>query len=169
MLTGCGKDETQSAIPVSTPDPQATKAAATGPALSEKLTFGQLALDSAVKRVRSPQGPVYLHFTYTDQNGNVYKCELPEAMSKGSYLPDEWIRIFGAYRLPQVVKTKAPPANPLSKSVSDFPFISPRPASETSDSSGSSPGSMEPAPPPPPAPAGSPGSTAGGRTMPDYD
>ncbi len=130
VLAGCGSKETEI---TSAPPPQAApNVPAAGPALSEKLTFDQLALDSSVKRVQSKQGPTYLHFSYTDSTGKVYKCELPEAQSKGSYLRDEWLRIFGIYRLPTVIKTKAPPANPLAKGVGDFPFISPRPGATSS-------------------------------------
>ena len=130
FVAGCGNKETAM---TSAPPPQAApNVPAAGPALSEKLTFDQLALDSPVKKVQSKQGPTYLHFSYTDSTGKVYKCELPEAQSKGSYLRDEWLRIFGIYRLPTVIKTKAPPTNPLAKGVGDFPFISPRPGATSS-------------------------------------
>jgi hypothetical protein len=107
---------------------------------------------------------VFLHFSYTDSEGKVYKCVLPEAMSKQSNLPDEWLRIFSIYRLPTVVKRKAPPPNPLAKSVGDFPFISPRPsstASSTTQPNQPGPESPPAAPAPTPVEPNAPG--RGGR------
>lgn len=168
VLTGCGNDQADTSA-TATPPPQAeANVPASGPALSDKLTFDQLAFDSPVKKVRTKQGVVYLHFSYTDRTGKVYKCELPEAQSKGSNLRDEWLAVFNAYRLPTVIKTKAPPANPLAKSVNDFPFISPRPGAAKSSSDEAQPAPEAP-PPPPPAPAPSAPSALSGRPPGDID
>lgn len=164
-IGGCGNSQVESSGAGTPPPPPQAKTAAAGPAVSQPLAFDQVALESDVKRVTSKQGPVYLHFSYCDQDGRVYKCVMPEAMSKESRLPDEWLRVFAIYRLPEVVKKKAAPKNPLEKSVTDFPFISPRPSStaQTSTQPGGQPGPMEtpPAPPAPTAPANAPHS--GGR------
>ena len=130
LLGGCGNsqvDTSSEPMPSTTSAPQ-TKTAAAGPAISVKLKFEQLALDSAVKRVPNKDGLVYLHFSYTDKDSNVYNCELPAAMSEGEYTADEWLATFGAYKLPQIVKHKV--VKKKEKGLNDFPFISPKPKAE---------------------------------------
>jgi hypothetical protein len=167
ILSGCGNDQVDSSATMTPPPQAAPNVPASGPALSDKLSFDQLAFDSSVKRVETKQGVVYLHFSYTDRTGKVYKCELPEAQSKGSFLRDEWLAVFNAYRLPTVIKTKAPPTNPLSKGVTDFPFISPRPGAASSSSDEAQP--MPEATPAPPAPTPSAPSVFKGRPPGDID
>lgn len=162
-ITGCGRGNVNSPTSALGATASAPKAAAAGPAITEKLGFDQLALDSTVKRVKSKQGPTYLQFSYTDRDGKVYKCVLPEAMAEGSYLPDEWIRTFNLYRLPKVIKQKAPPKNPLV-GVSDFPFISPRPVPEQTPAEQPAAQQPEmPAPPMPSAPSATPYPSGRGR------
>lgn len=145
LLAGCGNNQIDSSAS-SAPPPGGSevRVAASGPAISEKLTFEQLALDSPVSRVQSKDGPPFLHFSYTNRDGKVYKCELPEAMSKGSYSPEEWYRTFNVYRLPQVIKQKPMPKKDGQGEVADFPFISPKPMTEPAVGDGQTP-SSEPA------------------------
>ena len=127
LLGGCGNSQvdTSSAPMPSNTNTQVMKTAAAGPAISTKLKFVQLALDSPVKSVKNKNGLVYLHFRYTDKDNNVYNCELPAAMSEGEYTADEWLATFGAYKLPQIVKHKV--VKKKEKGLNDFPFISPKP------------------------------------------
>lgn len=126
MLGGCGNSQMDSASapPPSSAAPAVTKTAASGPAISTKLKFAQLALDSPVKQAKNKNGLVFLSFRYTDKEGNVYNCELPAAMSEGEYTADEWLSTFAAYRLPKIVKHKVIKKKP--NGLNDFPFISPK-------------------------------------------
>ena len=54
VLAGCWQKEADISCP-SPPSTRGQNVAATGPAISEKLTFDQLALDSAVKRVQGAE------------------------------------------------------------------------------------------------------------------
>lgn len=168
-LPGCGNKEGAS-TPAAVPQPAPPSASAVGPAISEKLTFDQLALESPVKRVQSATGPVYLEFSYVDRDGTIYRCRLPEQMTKESSTPEDWIRLFNLYKLPKAVGKKAAPTQPLVKSVEDFPFISPRPAKPAEQPQTSASETPPPAPapiqaPPPPPQAGQPT----GRGEIDYD
>lgn len=155
VLAGCGKSQQESTAPPPSSPGTTAKLPAVGPAISAKLTFDQLALESPVKRVKTKNGLVFLHFEYADNDGNVYKCELPEAMSKGEYTPEEWIRIFNLYKRPQVIAQKKKPSRQGSRAISDFPFISPRP--QTVETSPSKPATSQspqlPTLPPPPMPS----------------
>jgi hypothetical protein len=128
FITGCGNNEANT--PAVVPPSETThtpKVAASGPAVSEPVEFNQLALESPVKKF-TKQGIVYLRFRYADRDGNVYECELPEEMSKGSYTIDEWTRTFNVFRLPKVVaKKKIAPKKDKQTELRDFPFISPKP------------------------------------------
>lgn len=124
LMAGCGNNQADTSAPAPAPAPEA-KSAASGPAISTKLKFSQLALDSPVKRVTNKEGLVYFYFKYTDKDNNVYNCELPEAMSEGEYTADEWLATFAQYKLPQVVKHKAVKKS-KTKGLNDFPFISPK-------------------------------------------
>ncbi len=130
-MSGCGNQsaETSATPTVSPMSAPAAKVAASGPAISDKLPFNQLALDTPAKSVNK-QGLVFLEFTYTNNDGNVYKCVLPQAMSEGTNTIDDWYRTFAIYRLPTVIKQKKIKTGPGQ--INDFPFISPRPqAAET--------------------------------------
>ncbi len=149
-LAGCGKSQVEisGSVSNSTPTP---KIPATGPAISSNLTFDQLAFESPVKRVKTKNGLVFLEFAYADNDGKVYQCQLPEAMSKGEYPPEEWIRIFNLYRLPQVIAHKRV-VKKGSQAIGDFPFISPRPQQVQQPSqpaTTSQPTQVPPLPPPP--------------------
>ncbi|MHB9035902.1 MAG: hypothetical protein ACYC64_04495 [Armatimonadota bacterium] len=149
LLTGCGNNssDTGTAYTPSTSAPT-PKVPAAGPAISDKLKFDQLALESPVKTVTSKDGLVFLEFQYADRDGKVYKCKLPKAMSIGEFPPDQWVRTFNIYKLPEVIKQK----NVVDKNgqpVNDFPFIAPKPRTVPSqDSTSGTPA----APPMPPAP-----------------
>jgi len=125
LIAGCGNNQTSS-LPTPSATSSTPKVAATGPAISSTLTFDQLALESPAKKVRGKNSLVFVNFSYADNDGKIYKCELPEAMSKGSYSPEEWVRTFNVYRRPEVIGQK----KRVKKGpgvVGDFPFISPRP------------------------------------------
>ena len=127
LVTGCGNNQSNATMPPPGATGSTPKVAATGPAISTTLTFDQLALESAVKKVKNKNGLVFLSFSYADNDGKIYKCELPGAMSKGTYSPEEWVRTFNIYRLPQVIGQKKRGKKGGPEVIGDFPFISPRP------------------------------------------
>ncbi|MDH7601894.1 MAG: hypothetical protein QHI38_07075 [Armatimonadota bacterium] len=156
-LVGCGKSEPVSSV-TSSSSTSTPKIPATGPAISSNLKFDQLAFESPVKRIKKKNGLVFLEFAYADNDGKVYKCELPEAMSKGEYPPDEWIRIFNLYRRPEVIAQKKV-TKKSSQAIGDFPFISPRPQEEqkpTQPTTTSQPAQIPSLPPPPMPPTTQP-------------
>jgi len=126
LLGGCGKGGAGASAYTPTPTSATPKMPAAGTAVSSPLTFDQVALESPVKRAANKNGLIFLQFSYADRDGKIYKCELPDAMSKGSFPYDEWIRTFNIYRLPKVIGqkkvTKKGPAV-----IGDLPLISPRP------------------------------------------
>ena len=171
LMSGCSSGQVDtSASPPPMSSSSTPKVAASGPAISASLTFDQLALETPARRVTNKNGLVFRHFSYADRDGNVYKCELPEAMSKGSYPYDEWIRTFSVYKLPQIVaKKKATKKGP--QSVGGFPFIAPRPQkaeapNQTQPQPQAAPAGMPSLAPMPAAPApagGVPGRSRYGR------
>lgn len=136
---------------------QAPKVAASGPAVTEPLKFDQLALESPVTRYTEKSGQVFLRFTYADREGRIYKCELPEAMSEGSYTIDEWIRTFNFYKLPKVIGQKKVVKKGPAR-IGDFPFISPKPVEQPKPATVTPTPQSSPPPITPPLP-GSPGSS----------
>lgn len=154
FITGCGNNEanTPAVVPPSETT-QTPKVAASGPAISEPVEFNQLALESPVKKF-TKQGVVYLRFRYADRDGNIYECELPEEMSKGSYTIDEWTRTFNVFRLPKVVaKKKIATKNDKQTELRDFPFISPKPQKSQQRPPAQQQPAVEPMPIPMPTPA----------------
>lgn len=126
FLTGCGKsgtDATMGAIPTGAPA-SAPHTAASGPAVNDKLSLDQLRLDSPITTETDKNGLKFLHFKFTDNEGKVYECKLPEAMSKGQYTAPEWLSTFNVYKLPKVLAQKH--VN-KTEDLNDFPFISPKP------------------------------------------
>ena len=160
LMSGCSSSRVDTAPPPPVSSSSKAKVAASGPAISTSLTFDQLALGSPVQRVTNKNGLVFLHFSYANRDGNVYKCELPQAMSKGSYPYDEWIRTFSIYKLPQVVAKKSV-TKKGHQTVGGFPFIAPRPqrveAPKQPQGPGAAPAGMPTLPPmPTPPPASQP-------------
>jgi len=153
FMAGCGNSGTEIAstgLPTSTP---ASHTAASGPAITDKVLFDQLTLESPPKQSRDKNGLVFVRFKYADSDGKVYECVLPQAMSEGQYTLSEWSGTFNAYRLPKVIAQKK-----VSKreTFGDFPFISPKPqqqppATPQPDSSAPIPGLQPPPPTAPPA------------------
>jgi len=135
LVGGCSNSQSTTSLGALPPRP-APKTAASGPAISDKLSIDQLALESKIERVTHKTGVVYLHFNYADRDGKVYKCELPQAMAQGQYSPQEWNRTFNIYRLPKVIKQKKMPEGPDKKRVVDYPFISPNPQAVQSERRG---------------------------------
>ena len=161
IMSGCGNSATDTAAPVSTgPTPQ-THTAASGPAISDKLSFDQLTLESPAETEKDKNGLTFLRFKYADNDGKVYECVLPKAMSEGQYTLAEWSSTFSAYRLPKVVAVKKVSSK---VNIGDYPFISPKPRQQqtNTDSNGQQLPSPDsgPAGSPPPAP-GVPGVGAG--------
>ena len=160
FLTGCGSStEETSGAPMPSAQGRTAKMPASGPAISDKLSFDQLTLDSSVTKVTDKNGLVYLMFAYTDMDGKVYKCKMPQAMGQGAYPPQEWLRTFTVYRLPDVIKQKRI-VKKRGENVNDFPFIAPRGLPSVSSQPASAPpaaqASRMPALPPLPAPAARP-------------
>lgn len=126
LLGGCSSSTDTSAIPPPTVPAASAPQSASEPAVVEKLSFNQLKLDSTVKHITKNGSAKYLSFVYTDNDGKVYKCEMPEAMSQGTYDPNEWVRTFNIYRLPTVIKQRKVVKRTDSQNVEGFPFISPK-------------------------------------------
>lgn len=125
FATGCGNSGTTSApTPTSTPT---VHTAASGTAITDKLFFSQLTLESTPVAKPDKNGLVFLHFKYADNDGKVYECVLPKAQSEGQYTLAEWSSTFAAYRLPKVFAVKKVKGN---VDLGDYPFISPRPAQQ---------------------------------------
>jgi len=152
FITGCSNNEADtSAVVPPSGTTQTPKVAASGPALSEPVEFNQLALESPVKKF-TKKGVVYLRFRYADRDGNIYECELPEEMSKGSYTIDEWRRTFNLFRLPKVVaKKKNTTKKDKHTDLRDFPFISPKPQNTQQQFPARQQPAVEPMPIPTPA------------------
>lgn len=129
LLGGCAnKDIPESAPYAPSGMRPGVKLPTVGPATSAKLTFDKLTLDSPPKLLQDKHGLRFYQFAYTDKDGKVYKCQLPEAMAQGAYSSDEWVRTFNIYRLPEVIKQKKVARNTgRIEEVIDFPFISPKP------------------------------------------
>lgn len=142
VMSGCGNSSSDTAAaPVSAPTPQ-THTAASGPAISDKLSFDQLTLESPAKPENDKNGLVFLRFKYADSDGKVYECVLPKAMSEGQYTLAGWSSTFAAYRLPKVVAVKK-----MNKTVDigDYPFISPKPKQQSAtDQQGGAPSQAAP-------------------------
>lgn len=108
------------AVPSTSPAPHT---AASGQAITDKLAFDQLTLESPAKPALDKHGLTFLHFKYADNDGKVYECVMPKAMSEGQYTLSEWSSTFNAYRLPKVLAQK----KVTKQDLGDFPFISPKP------------------------------------------
>lgn len=124
IIAGCGNNAAGTgapAAPSSTPTPHTS---ASGQAITDKVSFNQLTLESPAKTVTDKHGLVFLQFKYADSDGKVYECKLPNAMSKGQYTLSEWSSTFNAYRLPKVLAQKK---IAHKEDLGDFPFISPKP------------------------------------------
>lgn len=161
VLGGCssGGDDMSSSMPAG-PTP-VVKRPAMGPAIIDKLKFDQLALDSPVSKI-SKNGIGYLVFKYTDMQGNIRTCEMPESHSQGEKLPGEWISTFNTYKKAEAVVVKKREVKQTDQGVVDFPFISPKPV-RVEPTKQDTPTS-EPMMPPPPGP--SPSSGTGAPMMP---
>ncbi|MCE5314775.1 MAG: hypothetical protein ABFD49_03360 [Armatimonadota bacterium] len=136
LFSGCGNNSSDTGSATAPPPPSASapKVAAAGPAISEKLSFDQLALESPVKTVTDKNGLTFMEFQYAGRDGKVYKCRLPKAMSEGQYEPDQWVRTFNIYKLPKVIKQKKI-IKKNGQEVNDFPFIAPKPQQESTGAS----------------------------------
>lgn len=115
-------------------------------------------------RVKKQGGITFLRFKYADTDGSIYKCEMPEAMSKGSYSIEEWARTFRIYRLPQVVGHKKVVKKKGPAQFGDFPFISPKPRPVRQ--APAQPTQPEAVPATPPLPGGTSSSTPSPGAMP---
>lgn len=151
FMAGCGNSGTDSASTGSPTAAPASHTAASGPAITDKVFFDQLTLESPPKLSRDTNGLIFVRFKYADSDGKVYECVLPKAMSEGQYTLSEWSGTFNAYRLPKVIAQKKVNKR---EAFGDFPFISPKPQQQQSatpqpDSSAPIPGLQ---PPPPMAP-----------------
>lgn len=160
LIAGCGTKQPDASMQAPPPSAPAANMPAAGPAISTKLKFEQLALESPVKAIEK-KGLPFLQFAFADRDGNVYKCELPKAMSEGEYPIDEWIRTFNIYKLPQVIAKRKTKAGP--KDVGGFPFISPKPKPVPTEPSQAQQPKMPTLPSMPMPAAGPQGGPMGGR------
>ncbi len=124
VLSGCGNRGSQESDLAMPTGSSATHTSASGPAITDKVSFDQLTLESTPKAVTDKNGLVFLRFKYADYDGKVYECVLPKAMSEGDYTLSEWSSTFNAYRLPKVIAQKK---IKKTEDYGDFPFISPKP------------------------------------------
>ncbi len=142
-LVGCGNKENASEISTS-PVSTTPHVSASGPAVSGPVSFSQLTLESTPSITKDKNGLEFLKFRYADNDGKVYNCIMPKAMSDGQYTLGEWLSTFNAYRIQKVVAQKKVIKR---KHFGDFPFISPTPTKQdtTTGQSGDIP--ALPAPP----------------------
>ncbi|MEN6357481.1 MAG: hypothetical protein ABFD83_10395 [Armatimonadota bacterium] len=138
LLTGCGNQSSDAQPPSfdQPPASNATKMLKPTSTVQQKLKFGQLTLETPVKTTTDKNGLVFLEFQYADNSGKVYKCKLPKAMSEGEYTPDQWIATFSVYKQPDVIKQKKAKSS-AGQAVNDFPFIAPKPVTQTNQNSSS--------------------------------
>ena len=166
---GCGNKGADTGLPASTGAPTVTHTSASGPAITDKVTFDQLTLESTPKAVKDRNGLVFLHFKYADYDGKVYECVMPQAMSEGEYTLSEWSSTFKAYRQPKVLAQKKVQSG--HEELGDFPFISPKPQPEqppeqAASQSGQTTPSIAPELPPLPTPVQEPASQGSGNLPP---
>jgi hypothetical protein len=170
VLVGCGNSGSDAGLSA-TPPTHTPHVAASGPAVTGPVPFSALTLESKPRTTKDKNGLMFFKFRYADNDGKVYDCVLPKAMSQGQYTLGEWMSTFNAYRLPKVVAQKKVVAG---ENLGDYPFISPKPAPQTTpDQPGrAQPGEVPPMPPgigvappqppggaapmPPPPPGGTP-------------
>jgi len=127
VLAGCGKSGTDAESTAPSRTNRTPHTAASGPAVSGTVSFDQLTLESAPKTTKDKNGLSFLRFKYADNDGKVYECVLPAAMSEGQYTLGEWLSTFNAYRLPKVLAQKKVLKQ---ENLGDYPFISPKPRSQ---------------------------------------
>lgn len=101
-----------------------------------QVAFSAVKKNSAVETVTDRQnGTVvkFLRFKYSDWNGNINVCELPEIESKAIRTTGNWIVTFDVYKIKstgdKISKKK------VRSRLADFPFISPK-AADGSDQQG---------------------------------
>ena len=172
LVAGCGGDESTSTE--MQPSRKAPNGPPTEPAITQQIGFDEIAFDSPVKQVKDAQGLVFLHFTYTEADGKVYKCELPRALSLDPMAPSEWLTTFKVYKLPEVVAQKK--KGTVREDLAGLPLISPKP--ETPKVTTEKPDevvlpkvnlpNMPQMPSTPTAPGTSSGVPGAGPTVPDY-
>jgi hypothetical protein len=114
------------------------------------VSFGQLTFESPPKTTKDKNGLTFLRFKYADNDGKIYECVLPAAMSEGQYTLGEWLTTFSAYRLPKVLAQKKVAKQ---ENLGDYPFISPKPQPQQTGQQ--QPGVTLPEANPPMPPAGS--------------
>lgn len=124
LLGGCGNNSAVSTEAPPTPMGQGTGAAPAN-TVAKKKTFEQLTLNSPAKAV-TKNNIAYVSFSYVDHDGTASKCELPKAMTVGSYTDDDWIATFSVYKIPGAVKVNVAQKK-QSGEINDFPFIAPKP------------------------------------------
>ncbi len=147
LLGGCGNKGSDTAdVGMPTGSSSATHTSASGPAITDKVSFDQLTLESVPKATTDKNGLVFLHFKYADYDGKVYECVLPKAMSEGDFTLSEWSCTFNAYRLPKVIAQKKIEER---DKYSDFPFISPKPQPVQEEEQEQQPQETMPIQPPP--------------------
>lgn len=155
FIVGCGNsgsDVSSIPSPPTVPNQTANGAAPTAPAIDVKLTLDKLSLDSPINRVKDSNGLVFLHFKYTDNDGKVYMCVMPEALSKDSKTPADWLNTFGIYKEPIVLAQKhvKKVKSNENENLTGFPFIAPKPSApvNTSNSPAAAPApAQSPTPP----------------------
>lgn len=126
ILVGCGNKENASEFPTS-PTSTTPHVSASGPAVSGPVSFSQLTLESTPSITKDKNGLEFLKFRYADNDGKVYDCIMPKAMSDGQYTLGEWLSTFNAYRIQKVVAQKKVIKR---EHFGDFPFISPTPTKQ---------------------------------------
>ena len=145
ILAGCGNSGSDAGLSA-TPPPPTPHTAASGPAVTGPVPFSALTFESKPRATKDKNGLTFLKFRYADNDGKVYDCVLPNAMSRGQYTLGEWLSTFNAYRLPKVVAQKKGAAR---ENLGDYPFISPKPAKQTTPQQPGAvpPGEVPPMPP----------------------
>lgn len=131
-----GAPAAPAATPVASATPSAvptgTAATATGADESAggfpKIAFSAVKKNSPIKVVTDKQNGLvikFLRFKYSDWNGAVNICELPEVESKAMHTAGNWVVTFDAYKI--ISATAKTSKKKVRARLTDFPFISPKP------------------------------------------
>lgn len=120
FIGGCGNSSSVDTVVMPMRKPLPVITVATEP---KKLKFDQMSLDSAVSKVKDENKLQFYEFSYSDDDGKVYKCRLPIAMAQGEYVAADWILTFNVYKELSVIKQKKTARNANVADIRDFPFV----------------------------------------------
>jgi len=98
------------------------------------IAFEEVQLKSPVKTITIKKGNTILEFKrfkYEDWEGKVQLCEMPADETKVKRKKEAWLATFDIYRVE--VEDKKKEAKKDVDTLSDFPFVSPRPSKQSQE------------------------------------